>query len=46
MKIQKDNTYSLIFIDIDNFRRFNNEFGRKAGDIVLQKVSQTIKNSI
>lgn len=46
IKIQKDNTYSLIFIDIDNFRRFNNEFGHKAGDIVLQKVSLTIKKSI
>lgn len=46
MKIQKDKTYSLIFIDIDNFRRFNNEFGHKVGDKVVQKVSETIKNNI
>lgn len=46
LKISKSETYSLIFIDIDNFRKFNNEFGHKAGDIVLQKVSQTIKNII
>lgn len=46
LNISKDKTYSLIFIDIDNFRRFNNEFSHKAGDIVLQKVSGTIKNNI
>ncbi len=46
LNISEYKAYSLIFIDIDNFRRFNNEFGHKAGDIVLQKVSQTIKNNI
>lgn len=45
-KIPHNRTYSLIFLDIDNFRKFNNEFGHKAGDIVLQRVSQTIKESI
>lgn len=44
--IPKNETYSLIFIDIDNFRKFNNEFGHKTGDIVLQKVAQTIINNI
>lgn len=39
-------TYSMIFIDIDNFRKFNNEFGHQTGDIVLKKVSQTIKATI
>ena len=46
MKIQKDKNYSLIFMDIDNFRSFNNEYGHKIGDRVLQQVSQTIKSSI
>jgi diguanylate cyclase len=46
LKISKSDTYSLIFIDIDNFRRFNNEFGHKVGDMVLQKVSRTIKDTI
>jgi len=40
------NTYSLIFIDIDNFRQFNNVYGHKIGDCVLKNVSQTIKNSV
>lgn len=45
-KISKDKVYSLIFIDVDNFRKFNNEFGHDSGDAVLQKVSATIKNAI
>ncbi len=35
--------YSLIFLDIDNFRNFNNHFGHDIGDQVLVKVGQTIR---
>lgn len=35
--------YSLIFLDIDNFRDFNNHFGHDIGDNVLKKVGETIK---
>ncbi|AUS98823.1 GGDEF domain-containing protein [Clostridium thermosuccinogenes] len=45
-EISSYNYYSLVLIDIDNFRTFNNEFGHKAGDIVLKKVSQTIRANI
>ncbi|OLN28784.1 GGDEF domain-containing protein [Desulfosporosinus metallidurans] len=34
---------SLIFLDIDNFRDFNNHFGHDVGDNVLKKVGETIK---
>ncbi|NLI93329.1 MAG: GGDEF domain-containing protein [Peptococcaceae bacterium] len=37
---------SVLFIDIDNFRDFNNKFGHMAGDSVLQKVSKTIKECV
>src|SRR5918994_7758534 len=30
---------TLIFVDIDHFRAYNREFGRKAGDEVLKTVS-------
>lgn len=33
---------TLIFIDIDHFRAFNREFGRKAGDEVLKDVGRVL----
>ena len=33
---------SLIFVDIDHFRAFNRQFGRKAGDEVLKKVGRCL----
>jgi diguanylate cyclase (GGDEF)-like protein len=35
--------YSVLFIDIDNFRVFNNQYGHKTGDNVLRKVSEIVK---
>lgn len=37
---------SVLFIDIDNFRNFNNQFGHMAGDSVLKKVCKTIKECV
>ncbi|MBK5247174.1 MAG: GGDEF domain-containing protein [Peptostreptococcaceae bacterium] len=45
-KMPKEIACSVIFIDVDNFRKFNNEFGHDSGDAALQKVSETIKNNI
>lgn len=33
---------SLIFIDLDHFRAFNRQFGRKAGDDVLRQVGRCL----
>jgi len=38
--------YALIFIDIDNFRDFNNKHGHRIGDQVLIKVAELIKNRV
>jgi diguanylate cyclase len=35
--------FSLIFLDIDNFREFNNRYGHSVGDLILKKVSYVIK---
>ncbi len=36
---------SLLFIDIDNFKAYNDYYGHKEGDECLVKVSQALKNS-
>ena len=35
--------YSITFLDIDNFKDFNNHFGHDIGDNVLKKVGETTK---
>ena len=34
---------TLIFVDIDHFRAYNREFGRKSGDDVLKQVSRALE---
>lgn len=36
---------SIIIIDADNFKSFNDSFGHEAGDVVLQKIAETLANS-
>lgn len=39
-------TLSLIMIDIDNFKSFNDTYGHQIGDLVIQRVAQCIKDTV
>jgi diguanylate cyclase (GGDEF)-like protein len=44
---RRNNTpLSVLFLDIDHFKGFNDQFGHPLGDIVLQSVARTIRTSL
>ena len=37
---------SVIMLDVDHFKQFNDSFGHEAGDVALQKLCQTLKSHV
>lgn len=44
--IRYDQIYSLLLIDVDYFKRYNDLYGHQMGDDALRKVASSIKNNI
>ena len=39
-------TLGLIFVDLDDFKKINDNFGHKVGDMVLKKIAETLERSL
>ena len=44
--VSKNKTFSLLLIDIDHFKRFNDQFGHLIGDEVLRFVAKKIRDMV
>lgn len=44
--IGEENSYSLLFIDIDYFKSINDRFGHKVGDDVLKELTEVVQGEI
>ncbi|STY28322.1 two component response regulator with GGDEF domain [Legionella wadsworthii] len=42
---RNNNFFNLVFIDVDNFKFINDNFGHPSGDLFLKKLAKAIKNS-
>jgi diguanylate cyclase (GGDEF)-like protein len=46
MAIRKSQPLCLLIMDIDHFKRYNDDYGHKQGDIALQTVALTIRSAL
>ncbi len=44
--VEKGTPLSLVVVDIDHFKRFNDTFGHRTGDVVLKLMAAKLRNSV
>lgn len=42
----EDSDLSLIFVDVDNFKTFNDEYGHQHGDIILRELASLMRDNV
>ncbi len=44
--VERGTPLSLVIVDIDHFKRFNDTFGHRTGDVVLKLLAAKLRNSV
>ena len=44
--MEKNTPYSVVFLDLDKFKEYNDIYGHSAGDILLQDMAKILESSV
>jgi len=45
-RMEGEGTLAVLFLDIDNFKLFNDKYGHEVGDVVLKMVARTLRSAV